>query len=63
MRFVAGKKITHFREIAEYYLHQNLFVDLLSTFIMLVDISSDLKAMVYLRLLIILKLPQCMGKI
>ena len=63
VRLVAGKKISYFREIAEYYLHHNFLPDVICILTMLVDTSSDLDVMRYLRLLIILKVPQCLNKI
>jgi hypothetical protein len=57
-----GKKLTTYADILNYYAKNNLFVDFISFFILLIDCTTSLSAMIYLRLFIISKLPQCLEK-
>ena len=58
----AGKKLTTYEEILNYYLRTNMIIDLVSLMILLVDCGSQIEGMDFLRLFIIAKLPQCLEK-
>lgn len=58
----AGKKLITYEEILNYYLRTNMIIDLVSLMILLVDCSSKIQGMEFLRLFIIAKLPQCLEK-
>ena len=59
----AGKKVVIIEEIVRYYVSRNFWVDVISFFILLLDISTNIQGMSYLRLFIIFKLPACLSKI
>ena len=59
----AGKKVVIIEEIVRYYVSHNFWVDVISFFILLLDISTNIEGMSYLRLFIIFKLPACLSKI
>ena len=61
----AGRKITRVGDILRHYLEEGLVVDLLNMFILIIDVNIEAEgeALLYLRLLIVLKLPQCLSKI
>lgn len=59
----AGKRVEIIEDIIHHYLERSLWVDVASFFILLLDITTNVKGMSYLRLFIIFKLPACLGKI
>ena len=58
-----GKKFVSYADILDYYSRNNLIVDSISFLILLIDCTTALNAMIYLRLFIITKLPQCLEKL
>lgn len=56
----AGKKLITFKEILAHYLHTDLMVDLISFLILMVDCTTSMPSMEFVRLFIIAKLPQCL---
>lgn len=50
-------------DIIRYYLGRSFWVDVVSFIILLLDITTSLSVMSYLRLFIVFKLPACLGKI
>ena len=58
-----GRKILTLRDIFGHYLQEGLVVDLANLVILLVDVNSEIEALLYIRLFIVLKLPQCLSKI
>lgn len=51
-----------FADIINYYARNHLAVDSISFFILFIDCTTSMSAMIYLRLFIIAKLPQCLEK-
>ena len=58
-----GKRFVSYADILDYYSRNNLVVDSISFLILLIDCTTSLNAMIYLRLFIITKLPQCLEKL
>lgn len=50
-------------DIVRHYLGRSFWVDVVSFVILLLDISTSLRGMSYLRLFIVFKLPACLVKI
>lgn len=63
IKYSAGKKIEVIKDIIEYYISQNFWIDFISVVILLTDISTKQTAVTYFRMFIIFKLPQCLDKI
>jgi hypothetical protein len=59
----AGKKVVIIEEIIKYYMSRTLWIDLVSFFVLLLDITTNFGMISYLRLFIIFKLPECLHKI
>jgi hypothetical protein len=63
VKFSAGKKLSIFKEILEYYIAHNFWVDFISFIILFIDITTNLDFIMYFRLFILFKMPQCFDKI
>lgn len=59
----AGKKIVIIKEIISHYFSKSFMIDIISFFILLLDISTSYPIISVFRLFIIFKLPQCLHKI
>lgn len=63
IKYSAGKKIEIIKDIIEYYIGQNFWIDFISVIILLGDISTKQTVVTFFRMFIVFKLPQCLDKI
>lgn len=58
----AGRRLRTLEDILENYLHTNLVIDVINVLILFMDLNIDSQIIVFLRLFIVTKLPQCLEK-
>ena len=58
----AGRRLRTLEDILENYLHTNLVIDVINVLILFMDLNIDSQVIVFLRLFIVTKLPQCLEK-
>jgi hypothetical protein len=59
----SGKKLKSIKSILEYYLEEALVIDLLNLIILTASLYERWETLIYIRLFIITKIPQCLEKL
>lgn len=63
IKISAGRKLTLFAEIWEYYRVNGFWIDLANFLCLILDIALDNGYTKYMRLLVVVKIPQCLGRV
>ena len=60
VKSTAGKKLNTLETILHEYLHTNLVIDIINVLIIIIDLSVTTDALLFIRLFVITKIPQCL---
>ena len=60
VKSTGGKKLITLETILHEYLQTNLIIDIINVLILIIDLNVEAKALLFIRLFVVIKIPQCL---